>query len=267
MIIDPQKIASLIAEIAAEEIAPRFGKLTDADIDTKTGPNDFVTQADRAAEEKLKRALSDIYPGATFIGEEGAADDPSVLEKLDGDGAFWIVDPLDGTSNFVKGKSEFGTIVALVENGETRAGWIYAIPDQAFAIGSKGDGASWCGDRLAPLPASKGPLIGYRALGSMKEPWMSRLMPRLRAGFRTDAIRCSAYGYINLIRGKRDFGLYSRCHPWDHAAGILMLNEIAGQAEYLDNGAAYAPQPTLGRPLLVAGNVENWGWARRILLD
>lgn len=266
MIIDPQKVASLIEEIAAEEIAPRFGKLSDADIDTKTGPNDFVTLADRGAEEKLKRALSGVYPGAAFIGEEGAADDPSILTKLDDQGPAWIVDPLDGTGNFVNGRPEFGTIVALVENGETRAGWIYAIPDQAFAIGSKGDGASWRGDKLAPLGPSNGQLNGYRAIGKLIEPWKTQLTHPLRAAIETEPTKCAAYGYINLMRGRRDFGLYSRCHPWDHAAGIMMLSEIGGRAEYLDNEAAYTPHPTFGRPLLVAGNRENWAQVRNTLL-
>lgn len=266
MIIDPQKIASLIEEIAAEEIAPRFGNLTNADIDTKTGPNDFVTLADRSAEEKLQQALAGIYPGAMFIGEEGAADDPSILTKLENEGPVWIVDPLDGTGNFVHGRPEFGTIVALVENGETRAGWIYAIPDQAFAIGSKGDGATWRGEALLPVPASDGQLNGYRAIGKLIEPWKTRLTQPLRAAFETEPTKCAAYGYINLIRGLRDFGLYSRCHPWDHAAGIMMLSEIGGRAEYLDDGAAYAPVPTIGRPLLVAGNPENWAHVRTTLL-
>ncbi len=258
MIIDPEKISKLIADIAAEEIMPRYGKLTDADIDTKTGPNDFVTKADRAAEEKLKIGLSDIYPGAIFIGEEGVAADPSVLDKLEGDGAFWIVDPVDGTRNFVQGRPEFGVIVALVENHETRAGWIYAVPDDAFAIGSKGDGATWRGEAMSPLQSSDGPLRGYRGLGNMKEPWKSRLTPGLRAAFETEPSRCAAYSYIKLLRGARDFALSSRCHPWDHAAGILMLTEIGGRAEYLDDGAAYTPRPSFGRPLLVSGSDGNW---------
>ena len=266
MIVDLEKVASLIAEIAAEEIAPRFGKLTEADIDTKTGPNDFVTLADRGAEEKLQRALAGIYPGATFIGEEGAADDPSILENLGDDGAFWIVDPLDGTGNFVRGRPEFGTIVALVENGETRMGWIYAIPDQAFAIGSKGDGATWRGSKLTALVASDDQLKGYRAIGKLIEPWKSQLTQPLRGAFETEPTKCAAYGYINLIQGSRDFGLYSRCHPWDHAAGIMMISEIGGRAEYLDNAATYTPIPTIGRPLLVSGNQENWARVHNALL-
>lgn len=257
MIIDPEKTAAMIAEIAEEEIAARFGKLSEGDIDTKTGPNDYVTEADHAAEARLKKALCGLYPGAAFIGEELAAADPSIIDELCGDGAVWVVDPLDGTRNFVLGRKEFGTMVALVENGETRAGWIYAVPDHAFAMGSKGDGATWRGETLAPLTPASGPLVGFRAVGNMAEPWKNRLIPKLRERFETETVRCSAYGYVHLLRGMRDFALYSRCWPWDHAPGILMLGEIGGRAEYLDDGASYVPRATQGRPLLVGGSGDR----------
>jgi len=266
MNIDPEKISAMIVEIAEEEIAARFGKLADADIDTKTGPNDFVTEADRAAEERLAKALGDIYPGAVFIGEECAAGDPSLMAKLDDTGAFWIVDPLDGTRNFVQGRNEYGTIVALVENGETRMGWIYAIPDKKCAIGVLGGGASWDGAVLAPIAAKKGGLSGYRGVGSLSAEWKDRLVPNLRAKLHTEPSRCSAYAYIALARGAADFALYSRIHPWDHAAGVLILNEIGGHAEYLDDGSSYAPMPVLGRPLLVAGAKDNWLRVREMLI-
>jgi fructose-1,6-bisphosphatase/inositol monophosphatase family enzyme len=267
MIVDPEKVAKVIAEIAQEEIASRFGRLADEDIGTKSGPNDFVTEADIAAEEKLALALSGFYPGAAFIGEERAASDPSLVSKLDlGEGAFWIVDPLDGTRNFVQGRAEFGTIVALVVDGEIRAGWIYAIPDKAFAIGEKGGGVTWRGEALGSAPVGAGVLKGYRAIGSLAEPWKSRIAPRLKEHFETEPMHCSAYGYINLIRGRRDFAVYARCHPWDHAAGVLMLTEIGGHAEYLDDGSPYTPRATQGRPLLAACSGERWRTVRNGLL-
>ena len=132
MIIDLEKVAKVIAEIAEEEISSRFGKLSETEINTKSGPSDFVTQADIAAEARLAQALDAIYPGASFIGEERASGDPALVSTLKEKGAFWIVDPLDGTRNFVQGRAEFGTIVALVVDGDIRAGWIYAIPEKAF---------------------------------------------------------------------------------------------------------------------------------------
>ncbi len=256
MIVDVEKVASVIAEIAAEEIAPRFGKLKDSEIGTKSGPNDFVTQADERAEAALAKALCGIDPGAAFVGEESVAGDPAILETLKGDGPFWIVDPLDGTRNFVQGRDEFATIVAYVAGGEIRAGWIYAIPQQTCAVAEAGEGAAFAGKRLGPLARNDGALSGYRAIGNLKEPYKSAMVPRLRAKFHTDLARCSAYVYLHLLTGDCDFALYSRCSPWDHAAGVLMLREIKGRAEYLDTGRAYAPIATQGRPLLVVGETS-----------
>ena len=266
MIIDLDAVARAIEEVAQTEIAPRFGRLKSGDIDTKTGPNDFVTEADRAAEKALSHAFANIYPGAAFIGEEAAAADPSILDALKGEGAFWIVDPLDGTRNFIQGRDEFGTIVALVENREIRAGWIYAIPDKAFAMASAGDGATWGGERLASLPAPKRISRGYRAIGNLNEPWKSELVPKLRATFATEPARCSAYAYIHMARGRADFGLYSRCSPWDHAAGALTLRELGGKCAYLDDGSPYAPVATQGRPMLSAGTAEAWERVRDALI-
>lgn len=258
MIVDADRVAQLIVEIAEEEIASRFGKLAQKEIDTKTGPNDFVTEADRAGEERLKIALKDVYPGAAFIGEESVSDNPALLDIIDDDRAFWIVDPLDGTRNFVQGRPEFGTIVALVDKGEIRAGWIYAIPDKKMAMSVKGEGAFWAGERVTRVMPAHAQRSGYRAIGNMLEPWKSDMIPRLRAEFETEPARCSAYVYINLLRGLKAFALYSRVHPWDHAAGVMMLQEIGGQAEYLDDGSPYSPRPVQGRPLLVANSQDAW---------
>ncbi|MEO1137646.1 MAG: inositol monophosphatase family protein, partial [Pseudomonadota bacterium] len=259
MIIDPEKVAALVAEIAEEEIMSRFGALAESDIDTKSGPQDYVTAADHAAEARLEKALLGLYPGAVFIGEEGVAAEPDLVDHLDQEkGAFWIVDPLDGTRNFVQGRREFGTIVALVENGEVRQGWIYAVPDRGFAIASKGDGVTWRGEKALPVLNGASAFKGYRAVSKLSEPWKSKLIRPLKESYETEPIRCSAYGYINLVRGRKSFGLYARCSPWDHAAGALMLTENSGRAAYMDDGAAYAPRLTVGRPLLVTSREPDW---------
>ncbi len=266
MIIDPEKVAAVIAEIAEEEIAARFGKLAKSDVETKSGPNDYVTQADLQAEKQLKRVLGDFYPAATFIGEEAAVADPSLVNGLEqASGAFWIVDPLDGTRNFVQGRAEFGSIVALVVNGEIRNGWIYAIPEKSFAISEKGEGVTWRDERLSSLAPLESAPEGYRAIGNMAEPWKTQMIPKMKEALKTEPAHCSAYAYINLVRGLRDFALYSRVHPWDHAAGVSMLWEIGGRAEYVDDQTTYNAQATQGRPLLVSGSQDRWQKVEQIL--
>ncbi|MEM8935499.1 MAG: inositol monophosphatase family protein [Pseudomonadota bacterium] len=267
MIVDLDAVTRAIADIAATEIVPRYGKLSEDAIGTKSGPQDFVTEADHAAEDALARVLSDIYPAAKFVGEERAASDPDLVSGLDSDDAFWIVDPVDGTRNFIEQRDEFGTIVALVEGREIRAGWVYAVLQQKCAVASLGDGAAWDGQALSALEPPAGPLRGQRAIGSFKEPWKSLLPDRMREAFETEPTRCSAFAYLRMAQGHRDFGLFSRSHPWDHAAGVLILREIGGVATYLDTGKPYTAVDTLGRPLLVSGSQDRFDRVRETLME
>src|SRR6185437_14383172 len=107
---DLAHIAGLIRETAAIEILPRFGTLASGDIREK-GPGDLVTVADTAAEQRLTRLLEEAVPGSVTLGEEAAAADASCFDRLAGAAPVWIVDPIDGTGNFVRGQTAFAVIV------------------------------------------------------------------------------------------------------------------------------------------------------------
>ncbi|HRX39134.1 MAG TPA: inositol monophosphatase, partial [Parvularculaceae bacterium] len=213
MIVDVEKVAALIAEIAQTEIMPRYGKLSAGEIRQKSGPNDLVTEVDEATERALELALRAIRPDAGFIGEELAAKNPEAANALTGEGAFWVVDPLDGTRNFVNRVDEFGTIVALVENGETRAGWIYAAPHNSLAIAEKGEGATWRGERLRVTASEREKPLGLRSLGWLSPDRQERMRARLSARFESRSSHCSAYAYIALAKGDVDFKVSSLIHP------------------------------------------------------
>lgn len=258
MIVDVEKVARLIAEIAHEEIMPRYGKLAAGEIREKTGPNDLVTAADEAAERALEKALSAIRPDAGFVGEELAARHPEAANVLTGAGAYWVVDPIDGTRNFVNRVDEFGVIVALVENGETRAGWIYAPPEGACAIAEKGEGATWRGEPIRREAKARGKLIGLRSLGALPAERQERIRKKLKENFDSRSNQCSAYAYISLARGAADFKLSSLIYPWDHAAGALLVEETGGKAAFLNDGAPYRPGPFIVKPLLVSARESDW---------
>lgn len=258
MIVDVEKVAALIAEIAEAEIAPRYGKLKAEEIRQKAGPHDLVTEVDEATERALEAALRGVHPGAGFVGEELAAKNPAAADVLSGAGAFWVVDPLDGTRNFVNRVDEFGVIVALVENGETRAGWIYAVPEKASAIAEKGEGATWRGARVEPLKRARDKLIGLRSLGWLPPERADRMRTVLKEKFESRSNQCSAYAYLSLIRGKADFKVSSLIHPWDHAAGVLMVNETGGEAAFLDDEDPYRPMGSVQKPLLVTASRGEW---------
>lgn len=264
---DPFRAAAAIAEVVAKEIAPHFGKLEKEAVRQKSSATDLVTRVDEAAEAALKKALSALAPGAGFVGEEAAAADPSIVEALAGEGAYWIVDPLDGTRNFVNGAPEFGTIVAYVENGETLMGWIYAAPQQRCAIAVKGDGAFWDGAAPIVAPPANDPPLGLRSTGWLTPDWRDRLTLALRKNFASRPGHCSAYAYLKLMTGEVDFKLSSRIHPWDHAAGALLLSELGGKAAFLETAENYTPRDSVDAPLLASAPGRGWADVARRLLE
>jgi len=96
---------------------PRFRRLRSSDIAFKIG-DDPVTIADKAAEKALSQRLLALLPDSTVVGEEDCAANPCVLERFSGESPVWIIDPIDGTRNFVAGKPTFGGIVALAKRNQ-----------------------------------------------------------------------------------------------------------------------------------------------------
>src|ERR1700744_4790279 len=122
--LDVSKGSNLIQEVADEHILPHFCNLKAADVTYKIG-DDPVTIADKEAEKALSTRLLDLLPGSNVVGEEAFHADKGILDRLFSESPVWIIDPVDGTRNFVRGSSEFGVIVALAERNQTIDGWIY----------------------------------------------------------------------------------------------------------------------------------------------
>ena len=83
-----------------------------------------------------------------MVGEEAVAADPAVLRRVGGDGAVWIVDPVDGTNNFAAGKTPFAVMVALLRDGEPAASWILDVVDDRMTVAEAGSGAYIDGVRV-----------------------------------------------------------------------------------------------------------------------
>lgn len=261
-----EAVAERIREIAAEEIVSRFARLDPGDIREKK-PGDLVTEADLAAERRLARALVDLVPGSRVVGEEAVADDATALNALVGAGPVWVVDPLDGTGNFSAGLPIFCVIVALVEGGEVRAGWICDPMNGRMAIAEKGGGA-WLGGQRArvakpdDLRQLNGSVYGrkFRLSQAYKMLW-SGGRGALGQVFNT---RCVGQEYLARLQGGMHFGVYTRLNAWDHAAGCLLHAEAGGHVARFD-GSAYRPaQSTPG--ILLAPDAELWELLHRRLI-
>src|SRR5262245_32276543 len=137
-------VEALLREAAERIVMPRFGALAAGDAREKK-PNDFVTVADLEAERFLDPALAALVPGSIALGEEAAAADPRALDALAGDAPVWLIDPVDGTRNFIQRSRDFGMMVALVRAGAVLGGWILLPARGAFLAAETGAGLRLAG--------------------------------------------------------------------------------------------------------------------------
>lgn len=258
---NPEAVSRLIAEIAAAEIMPRFRKLEPGHVIEKAA-GDLVTIADRAAEERLSAALPGLLPGSVVVGEEAVAADAVLLDRLGGDRPVWIVDPIDGTTNFIEGRNEFAVIVCLAQKGELVAGWIHRPVTGATAIAEAGGGA-WIGGtriKLAQPPAAAASMTGSLLAGSFGAPrYNQRIQQRRNQVRAVRSSRSAAIEYWRLLLGDLHFSLFTKLMPWDHAAGVLLHREAGGHAGYIDRGDAYIPADMFRPGLLLAPDKDAWG--------
>lgn len=263
---DPQRVADLLRQVAAEEIMPRFQRLAAHEIREKTGPHDLVTIADEASERFLEQHLRALLPGSVVVGEEATAANPGLLDRLADAAPAWIIDPVDGTRSFARGKPGFTVIVALAVAGRTRAGWIYDPVADELAMGQAGQGSTVNG---APATLSAGgeasDLRGSLGLGYFP-PAERKALERRAAdlpGLRP--LRMAGREYLDLLTGRMDFILYRRLMPWDHAAGVLLHAEAGGEGRLVD-GDDYRPTLREG-PILLAPDAPSWHAVRAVLFD
>jgi fructose-1,6-bisphosphatase/inositol monophosphatase family enzyme len=263
---DIDDLIDVVRNAAASEIMPRFRNLSVSDVETKSGPADLVTVADRAAEEMIRRGVEKILPGAAVIGEEAVAEDARLLDAICTSETCVIVDPIDGTGNYVAGLAVFGTILAVVHNGQTMFGVLYDPVQDDWMFAQRGDGAWFrrpdgtvarlgsC-DKSSALDQAR----GYVTL----DDYDSSTREIVRRGFdpvmNIRDIRCSCHEYRGLVSGRVDFLRSYALKPWDHAAGVLLVEEVGGWAA-VDGEDPYSPSLRHGR--LVAATSESLG--RRI---
>ncbi|SHN49785.1 inositol monophosphatase family protein [Erythrobacter sanguineus] len=230
------EIRDLMRFAAQRSILPRFRQLADHEVEMK-GVDDPVTIVDREVEAFLTEALTRLAPGVAVVGEEAVHADKAVLEALSGQ--CWIIDPLDGTANFAEGKEPFGIIIALADAGRAVAGWIYDPNRDRFCHTRAGEGAFVNGTRItARTTGQERPVSAVSRIFLTPEQSAmvdARLAPHYSL---VDIPRCAAEQYPRLALGENDVSSFKRTLAWDHAAGVLWLNEAGGKAARLD-GSEY----------------------------
>ncbi|MFD9127174.1 inositol monophosphatase family protein [Kitasatospora sp. NPDC059571] len=262
-----EKVAEILAEASAEAVEPRFRALGAGEVMEKA-PGEVVTAADREAEVIISRRLRDLLP-VPVVGEEAVSADPALAEALRSEPAAWLVDPVDGTANFVAGRPDFAVMASLVRSGRTVASWIYQPVTRTSYAAELGAGAWRNGERLVRPPVADDP---EKWRGSVKSRYLDpalhhRMQTRARAfGRITTGLRSAGMEYPQLAEGEQEFILYWRTLPWDHAPGSLLVTEAGGVSARLD-GSDYRPDPPgCEDGLLVACDPAVWERTRAILM-
>jgi myo-inositol-1(or 4)-monophosphatase len=247
------------ARKSARALKRDFGEIEHLQVSLK-GPANFVTAADRRAEETLRNDLLKARPGYGFLGEEGG--------RIAGTDAAhtWIVDPLDGTTNFLHGLPHFAISIALERSGTIVAGVIYnPITDELFSA-ERGKGA-FLNDKRLRVAARKRLADAVVACGlphhgrgdlALNRREMAAVQDKV-AGLRR--FGAAALDLAFVAAGRFDAYWERDLSPWDLAAGMILVREAGGFVSDVDGG-----QDMFTKRHIVAGN-EDMHRALRALLE
>lgn len=221
--------------------------------------NDFVTDVDTKAEQDIIDTIRRTYPDHGFLAEESG----STPSRRNDDEFVWIIDPLDGTTNFLHGFPQFAVSLAVQRRGKLEHAVIYDPMRQELFTASRGDGAQLDGKRIRVSKQNEleGSLLGtgfpYRANRQWLDAYleMLKLMMQNTAGIRRPGAAALDLAYVAAGRldGFWELGL----SPWDTAAGTLLITEAGGMVgtlaghEYKLGGDIVA-----GSPKIYAAMVE-----------
>ena len=218
------------ARKAGRSLLKDFGEVENLQVSSK-GPGDFVSRADRAAEDIIREALMEARPTYGWLGEESGETPGADPTRR------WIVDPLDGTTNFLHGMPHWAVSIALEHKGQIVSGVVYDPTKDELFWAEKGSGA-WLDGRqrlrvsgrtsmIETVYATGLPFGGARYLPAALQD-LGRLLPAC-AGVRRFGAAALDLAYV--AAGRYD-GYWERgVHTWDIAAGVLLVREAGGIVE------------------------------------
>ena len=252
---DPAALRDLARTIAHEGAAlAREMRVGGIDVaDTKTSAVDVVTEADRAVEARVRERITAARPDDAILGEEG--------DDLPGtSGVRWVVDPIDGTVNYLYGLPDCAVSIAAEVDGEVVAGAVVAIPTgteyaAARGLGATRDGAP-IGVRPTPPLAERLVLTGFgyqRVVREHQAACVARLLPEVRDIRRMGS--CSL-DLCHVAEGSADAYVEAGPQPWDWSAGGLVLREAGGRFELLDGTMTLPGFPL--RNVVVGTPADGW---------
>jgi myo-inositol-1(or 4)-monophosphatase len=240
---------------AGERIRESFDKTLN--IQTKSDANDLVTNMDKEIEQYFISKIRAAYPDHKIMGEEGFGDE---LKSLNG--TVWLIDPIDGTMNFIHQQRNFAISLGVYENGVGKIGLIYDVVHDELYHAVKGKGA-YLNDKQ--LPALKETSI-HEAILALNATWVMEnhridhnlMIPLVKDARGTRSYGTAALEMVFVATGRVDAYMSMRLSPWDFAAGSVIVEELGGivtnlrgeRLDFLSKDSLFAAKPGLHQSIL-----------------
>lgn len=231
----------------------------------KTDASDLVTEMDQAIEQFFASKIKTHYPEHKMLGEEGFGDEVTQLN-----GIVWLVDPIDGTMNFVHMQKHFAISVGIYFNGVGMVGIIYDVEGDEIFYAIKGQGAYCNGEKLqelAPVPVEKA-VMSVNASWAVNERKIKKglLTPLIRDLRGTRAFGSAAIEMAYVASGRIDGYLTLRLSPWDFAAGKIIIEEVGGKVstmtgtplQMLTENTVFVAKPGLHDVVIADYLAKDW---------
>ncbi|WP_088033595.1 inositol monophosphatase family protein [Evansella clarkii] len=221
-------------------------------VNTKSNQDDLVTDVDKGVENFFEQKLSDKLPDHTLMGEEGTAESVKNL-----DGTVWILDPIDGTMNFVHQESFFAVSLGIFENGEGIIGIVYDVMNDEMFSCLKGEGAYVNGRKLPELkevPVHES-ILSFNSGWILKDRRLEKLVKESRG---TRSYGSAALELAYVAAGRLDAYISFNLAPWDIAGGYVLIKEVGSTVtnyegkdlDFLNKGTLLAANPYIHNNIL-----------------
>ena len=263
-------ISDLLVEVNELIILKYYKNLSSKHINTKSSDDDYVSIADKESEIYIVKNLIGFLNINQYIGEETSYSNKDDYKSLEKNALYWVIDPIDGTKNYINGKNEFCSMISLVFNSIPIASFVYYPLKNLLVYAFKGFGAYSLEIKTKKIiqlriqQNSLANLLGSGGTKGIEEPLRQKVLQNLRKYTNRLFIGSAGIEAIMLASNETQFVFHGRVTPWDHSPLDLIIKESGGCVYMLNDKAEFN---IFSRgPILAASNDQIWENIRSLAL-
>ena len=263
-------ISDLLVEVNKLIILKYYKNLNPKHINTKSSDDDYVSIADKESEIYIVKNLIGFLNINQYIGEETSYSNKDDYKSLEKNALYWVIDPIDGTKNYINGKNEFCSMISLVFNSIPIASFVYYPFKNLLVYAFKGFGAYSVEIKTKKIiqlrirQDSFANIVGSGGTKGIQEPLRQKVLQNLRRYTNRLFIGSAGIEAIMLASNETQFVFHGRVTPWDHSPLDLIIKESGGCVYMLNDKAEFN---IFSRgPILAASNDQIWENIRSLAL-